>query len=165
MADTPPLTTCAECHLEWRGPYTDCPGCQAQAGMKGISDLGVRVETLILERESWRRVSERLEREKIAADARADALAKELDEVKGELQGGHQRLNECSGWEATKGLPLYERISKKIEQLSWEKREADHMRQAVGHEMDILRSRAEAAEHRRAAAEYRAQRIVLDAEL
>jgi hypothetical protein len=82
-----------------------------------------------------------------------------------ELRGGHTRLNECSGWEKTKDLPLYDRISQKIQELSDAKTEVEHMLKASGHEMDILRSRAEAAEHRRAAAEYRAQRIVLDAEL
>ena len=30
---------CWVCGLEWRGAYTDCPGCQAQAGFKGLSDL------------------------------------------------------------------------------------------------------------------------------
>ena len=93
-----------------------------------------------------------------------EALAA-IAQMEKELHDGHQRLNECSGWEATKDLPLYKRISKKIEQLVYEKQEIDHIRQAVGAEIDVLQGRAEAAEHRRAAAEYRAQRIVLDKEL
>lgn len=93
------------------------------------------------------------------------AVRAELEQVTQELQGGHARLNECVGWEETKDLPLYQRISKKIEQLSNDKSEVEHTIKAIGHEMDELRARAEAAKHRQAAAEYRAQRIVWDAEL
>lgn len=103
----------------------------------------------------------------MALDELSALLVQEAPQEKAqrELQGGHTRLNECAGWEKTKDLPLYDRISLKIQELSEAKREVEHMLKASGHEMDILRSRAEAAEHRRAAAEYRAQRIVLDAEL
>lgn len=43
--------------------------------------------------------------------------------------------------------------------------EKDAMIKALGHEKDILVARAGAAESRQQAAEYRAQRIVLDAEM
>jgi hypothetical protein len=33
---------CPTCDLSWSGPYTDCPGCQAQAGFKAVSDLQQR---------------------------------------------------------------------------------------------------------------------------
>jgi hypothetical protein len=52
-----------------------------------------------------------------------------------------------------------------LHDLRRELEEARHTIAAIGHEKDELRARAEGAEHRRAAAEYRAQRIVLDAEL
>lgn len=112
------LSLCDTCGLTWIGPYTDCPGCQAQVGMKGISDLGVQVETLTQGRDTWKgaydgmvaacrlsvhvaadywasifavlgyrtdgclvdmQIAE-LQKAKIAAEARADALAKQLED-------------------------------------------------------------------------------------
>ena len=88
-----------------------------------------------------------------------------LQQAAQDVQMGHARLNECAGWEATKDLSLYDRISKKIEELVYAKSEVEHLLAATGHEKDALQAKAEAAEHRRAAAEYRATRIELDKEL
>ncbi len=93
-----------------------------------------------------------------AAEARADA-------VEQEARMGHVRLDECSDGVETKGKPLYDRISAKIQKLAEENTERGHIIAACAAEADILRARAHAAEHRQAAAEYRAQRIVLDQEL
>ena len=88
-----------------------------------------------------------------------------LQQAAQDVQMGHARLNECAGWEATKDLSLYDRISKKIEELVYAKSEVEHLLAATGYEKDALQAKAEAAEHRRAAAEYRATRIELDKEL
>lgn len=40
------LSVCGECGLEWRGNYTDCPSCLAQAGMKGIADCQAELYAL-----------------------------------------------------------------------------------------------------------------------
>jgi hypothetical protein len=93
------------------------------------------------------------------------ALQATITRLQEELHMGHVRLNECVGWEATKDLSLYARISKKIEELVYAKSEVEHMLAATGHEKDELRAKAGAAEHRRIAAEYRATRIELDKEL
>ncbi len=98
-------------------------------------------------------------------DHRAASSCSRETDTQEELRMGHVRLDECSDGKETRGLKLYDRISQKIQQLSEAKSEVEHMLKASGAEMDILRARAEAAEHRRAAAEYRAQRIVLDKEL
>ena len=107
---------------------------------------------------------------KCRSDARAEALEAALAEVRQELADakemirmGHARLDETRA----KGEPgdLYRRISWMIELLTNEKAEVQHLLTATAHEQDALRARAGAAEHRCAAAEYRAQRIVLDADL
>ncbi len=90
---------------------------------------------------------------------------KEQQEAAEDARMGHVRLDECSDGKDTTGLPLYERISAKIQKLSDEASELRHTLLASGGEMDSMRGLLSAAEHRRAAAEYRAQRIVLDDEL
>jgi len=87
----------------------------------------------------------------------------ERDEALNEARMGHVRLDECSDAGETKGKPLYDRISAKIQKLAEEVSERGHTIAAMGAEQDELRARAESAKHRQAAAEYRAQRIVLDA--
>jgi len=94
--------------------------------------------------------------------AQQDEIAR-LKEAAEDARMGHVRLDETRAKEA-KG-DLYARISWIIDLLTREKSEIQHMLTAVAHEKDELRARANAAEHRRAAAEYRAQRIVLDEEL
>jgi hypothetical protein len=96
------------------------------------------------------------------------ALATETQarhEAETEARMGHVRLDECSDGVETKGKPLYDRISAKIQKMAEENTERGHIIAAMGAEQDELRARAESAKHRQAAAEYRAQRIVLDEEL
>lgn len=100
-----------------------------------------------------------------ASSARVPASQEEMEKALNELRMGHVRLDECSDAAETQGRPLYDRISAKIQKLSDARSEIEHTLKAIVAEMDILRARAEAAEHRRLAAEYRAQRIVLDGEL
>ena len=91
---------------------------------------------------------------------------RERDELKAaaaDARMGHVRLDETRAKDVEGDL--YRRIGWLIELLTCEKLEAQHIVAAGGHEKDELRARAEAAEQRRAAAEYRAQRIVIDAEL
>lgn len=96
-----------------------------------------------------------------AAEQRIGELTAQADEAR----MGHVRLDECANGHETKGWPLYNRISAKIQKLGEENAERGHIIAALGFEKDELRAKASAAEHRCAAAEYRAQRIVLDAEL
>lgn len=84
-------------------------------------------------------------------DARAH-----LAQAQQELQGGHNRLNGCAGGEATKGLPLYERISKEIEQLCHERDEKAELAKALSCEIDHFRALARVAEHKRLATEHHA---------
>lgn len=87
------------------------------------------------------------------------------EEARDELRMGHVRLDECADGHETKGQPLYKRISAKIQKLSELAAEREHIIKAYSAEMDALRANVTAANHRQVAAEYRAQRIVLDAEL
>ena len=115
-------------------------------------------------REAFRSVlvrAQTAEAQLLAKDEALTALTAECAEAK----MGHVRLDECSDGIETRGLPLYDRISKKIEKFARAAEEQAHVIAACAAESDILRGRANAAEHRRAAAEYRAQRIVLDGEL
>ncbi len=95
-----------------------------------------------------------------------EATRREITELKAgadEARMGHVRLDECSDAAETRGL--YDRISKKIQKFAEAAEEQRHIIAAGAAEKDILRATANAAEHRQRAAEYRAQRIVLDAEL
>lgn len=95
---------------------------------------------------------------------KVDELEAQLAAVTAELQMGHARLDETTRARDVKGT-LYERISKLIEQLVWEKSEIECLLNATGLEKDAMQASLGAAEHRRAAAEYRATRIELDKEL
>ena len=65
---------------------------------------------------------------------RAEAAERERDRLKAQVEDarmGHVRLDECYGAEATKGRPLYDRISAKIEQLARERDKEKHLRETV----------------------------------
>lgn len=40
------FTTCSDCGLIFRGSWSDCPGCTAQAAAKAVSDLCVERDAL-----------------------------------------------------------------------------------------------------------------------
>ena len=66
---------CSACEMCWSGPYTDCPGCHAQAGMKGVSDLQQEILTLRAELEKAKREKEWAKLELAQAEKSEASLA------------------------------------------------------------------------------------------
>ncbi len=155
------LTTETQAHAETRAHL-------AEAIRRGNSD--VLMETQARQEAQRDHAAARLTTRHVEQALTAERAARQQAELARdaaleEARMGHVRLDECSDGVETKGKPLYDRISAKIQKLSEESAEKGHIIKAIANEQDELRARAESAKHRQAAAEYRAQRIVLDEEL
>ena len=151
------LTTALHESEAWRVTWANA--CDAMETAKEAAEAENR--TLREQARQWSDPTPELEalrsaeQEILTLRAENVTLRAELEQAQSEVRDGHQRLNECVGWEATKDLPLYERISKKIEQLAHDKSEMEHTVKACGHEMNALGKHVQAAEERRLAAKDR----------